>query len=130
MRPCKRKSPEAQIQIACVAYADGLGITVVGSKNDSYTSARVGAIYKAMGVRAGFPDLAVMKVGARGEPGMFVELKAPGRPLRDSQVAWQQKLRDEGYVCEVARSLHAFQALLNKYLQGLGDPFERTVVVY
>jgi hypothetical protein len=129
-RKPKRMSPEAQVQIACVAYAEGLDIKVVGSKNGAYTSARVGAIYQAMGVRSGFPDLAVFKPGARGEPAMFVELKAPGRALRDSQVEWQTALRKEGYVCEVAKSLTAFQTLLDRYLNGTGEQFERTVVAY
>ena len=61
---------------------------------------------------------------------MFVELKAPGRPLRDSQVAWQTALRKEGYVCEVAKSLTAFQTLLDRYLNGHGEQFERTIVAY
>ena len=64
----RRRSPEADMQAQIVAYCDGLGIFLSASKNGAFTSSRVGAIYKRLGVREGFPDLMVLKVGGRGEP--------------------------------------------------------------
>ena len=102
---------------------------LVASKNGAYSSARVGAAYKRMGVRAGFPDLNIPKVGGRDEPGLYVELKAPGRGLRANQREWQQRLRREGYVCEVVHTLEEFKELVANYLSGDGPEFERTVCV-
>ena len=113
----------------CVTYSDVIGLMCVASKNGAYSNSRVGAIYKRMGVRAGFPDLLIPKIGARGEPGLFVELKAPGRQLRPAQVRWQKQLRGEGYVCEVARTLDQFKAIVQTYTTGDGPEFERTVVL-
>lgn len=112
-----------------VAYCDDVGVEVAGSKNGAYTTKRIGAIYKRMGVREGFPDLSVIRVGGRGEPGLYVEIKAPGRSLRPAQVDWQRRLRNQGYVCEMVKSLDAFKQLLKKYINGTGVPFVHHVAI-
>ena len=123
------RSTEYVLAVAVATYADAIGVPLVASKNGAYSSARVGAAYKRMGVRAGFPDLNIPKVGGRDEPGLYVELKAPGRGLRANQREWQQRLRREGYVCEVVHTLEEFKELVANYLSGDGPEFERTVCV-
>ena len=66
------RSTEYVLAVAVATYADAIGVPLVASKNGAYSSARVGAAYKRMGVRAGFPDLNIPKVGGRDEPGLSV----------------------------------------------------------
>ena len=123
-------SIEYVLAVSVATYADAVKIPLVASKNGAYSNARVGAAYKRMGVRAGFPDITIPKVGGRGEPGLYVELKAPGRGLRPNQREWQQRLRHEGYVCEVVHTLEEFKELVTNYLSGDGPEFERTITLW
>ena len=129
MRQPKRANPEALIQTACAAWCASRRIRIQASKNGAYSSARVGAVYKEMGVQSGFPDMQILRIGGRGEPGLFVELKAPGRTLKPKQVQWQKDLREEGYVSEWVTSVDAFKSLVLRYIDGTGPPFEGKVVV-
>ena len=63
--PSQNRSTEYVLAVAVATYADAIGVPLVASKNGAYSSARVGAAYKRMGVRAGFPDLNIPKVGGR-----------------------------------------------------------------
>lgn len=68
------------MQRAFVEHLQYLGVPFNASKGGAAVGARVGAIYKARGVQAGWPDLHIVKFGARGEPGLFVEVKAARGP--------------------------------------------------
>ena len=114
------------MQCAIVEYAEDLGLAFTASKNGIPTTPRLGAIYKRSGVRAGWPDITIAKVGARGEPGLYVELKTVGRQLTATQQVWQARLRSDGYVCERVTSLAQFKELIKNYLTADGPPFDRS----
>jgi hypothetical protein len=94
------------------------------SKTGANVGGRLGAIYKRAGVKRGVPDVTIYEIGGRGEPGLFIELKARGKYLEPHQILWRNKLRARGYVCEMVKSVSAFNAVLNRYLDGSGEPFD------
>ena len=129
MPPAQRRSPEDAMQRAFVEHLRYVGVPFNASKGGAAVGARVGAIYKARGVQAGWPDLNIVKIGGRGEPGLFVEVKAANGNLSPAQRRWQIILRREGYVCETVKSLDSFKEILARYMSGIGPDFERTAAV-
>lgn len=122
-----KTTPEDAIQFAAVDYLDAAHIRYSASKNGANVGVRAGAIYKKRGVKKGWPDLTVVKVGARGEPGLYIEFKAPNGSMAPEQKEWQRALRSEGYACEVVKSFDSFIGIMKRYTDGVGPPFERTV---
>ena len=64
------------------------------------------SIFKAMGVKAGVPDLFLpvpmvlqSQERAQNTHGLYIEMKAQGGRLQPSQKEWLQKLRSMGYCC-------------------------------
>lgn len=80
-----------------------------------------GGIFKAMGVKAGVPDL-FLPVGKTGPDGLryglYIELKAPGGRLRPNQREWLEALRLQGYACAVCYGAEEAEQALEKYLNG------------
>ena len=95
-------------------------VPFVGSPNGAFfgkNGAKQWAIAKAVGASKGFPDLYMLRRGAKGEIGLAVELKQTGRKLRDpAQVAWRTRLVAAGSAYIVAHSLEEFVMELDKYL--------------
>ena len=84
--------------------------------------------FRARGVSPGFPDLYILEPGNRGEPALFIELKAVGvNTMRPEQIEWQQKLRRMGFVAVMCNSCPGFLALLDNYFHGTGLPFVRHI---
>ena len=73
------------------------------------------AKFKAMGVRAGFPDL-ILCVARHGYHGLFVELKTDKGRQTDNQKYYQCVLEEQGYRYVVVRSLEEFINVINDYL--------------
>ena len=91
----RRKQPEAQLQRALVEHLRW------GARGDTWwthiptggwRSPIEAAIFKSLGVRAGSPDLLIIRAG---QP-LFLELKAPGRNLSPAQTECHDALRRAG----------------------------------
>lgn len=110
---------EDTLQKNCVAwfslqwreYAGLLHHSPNGGKRNATETAK----FKAMGVRAGFPDLGLY-VARHGFHGLFIELKTAKGRQTENQVFFQAMLEEQGYRYEVVRSLEEFRKLVNEYL--------------
>lgn len=71
--------------------------------------------FKAMGVRAGFPDL-FLAIPSNGFHGLFVELKSAKGRLSDGQKAYHELLRRQGYRVEVVKDFDTFKKIIEEYL--------------
>lgn len=110
---------EDNLHISCVryfAYAHPeLALLLHHSPNGGKRNAIEAARFKAMGTRAGFPDLALLV--ARGKyHGAFFELKAPKGVLSAHQKAYIEALREQGYYVAIVRSIDDFINETEKYL--------------
>lgn len=85
------------------------------SPNGGKRNAREAARFKAMGTRAGFPDL-FLAVPSNGSHGLFIELKSDKGRLTDNQQAYLTILQRQGYAVAVVRTLEDFMKTINEYL--------------
>lgn len=110
---------EDNLQRSCVQwfslqwreYAGLLHHSPNGGKRNAIEAAK----FKAMGVRAGFPDL-ILCVARHGYHGLFIELKTAKGRQSDNQKYYEYVLEEQGYRYEVVRSLEDFRNLINEYL--------------
>lgn len=93
-------------------YAKLLHHSPNGGKRNAIEAAK----FKAMGVRAGFPDL-ILCVARQGYHGLFVELKTAKGRQSDNQKYYQAVLEEQGYKYVVIRSIEDFIATINEYMQ-------------
>lgn len=84
------------------------------SPNGGRRDAREAARFKAMGTRAGFPDLFLFRAGG-GYHGLAIELKTATGRQSENQRRMQVLLTRAGYRYEVVRSFDAFKALISEY---------------
>lgn len=99
----KRQYPEQKMQIACADYLKWLEkltgkIVFHHSPNGGLRSRSAGALFKAMGTRAGFPDLIVMLKGGKI---LLFELKTKGNYLDKNQKAFHAILNALGFPVKV-----------------------------
>lgn len=113
------KQIEQQHQIAWVLWFSlqypTLAPLLHHSPNGGKRNAREAARFKAMGTRAGFPDL-FLAVPSNVYHGLFVELKTDKGRLTDNQKAYGELLSGQGYRVEVVRSFDEFKTIINEYL--------------
>lgn len=93
-------------------YAKLLHHSPNGGKRNAIEAAK----FKAMGVRAGFPDL-ILCIARQGYHGLFVELKTAKGRQSDNQKYYQAVLEEQGYKYVVIRSIEDFISTINEYLQ-------------
>lgn len=86
------------------------------SPNGGRRNAREGGRFKAMGTKAGFPDLALL-LPRKGFHGLFIEMKSPKGRQSESQGEWQKNLVDNGYRYELCRTFDDFRTIINDYLK-------------
>jgi isocitrate lyase len=86
--------------------------------NGGARTAIEGAIFKALGVRPGAPDLLIVRAGQA----LFIECKAPGRKLSASQVECHEALRRAGAAVETADSIDQALGFLKRH--GAADRFD------
>ena len=86
------------------------------SPNGGKRNAIEAAKFKAMGVRAGFPDLGLY-IARHGYHGLFIELKTSKGRQTDNQKFFQAMLEEQGYRYEVVRSIEDFKQLIEEYLR-------------
>ena len=87
--------------------------------NGGKRSKREAAIFRAMGVRAGIPDL-FLPCARGGYHGLYIEMKALDGKLSAAQCETIDMLRRQGYRCEVCRGADAAIAVLRQYCEEVG----------
>jgi len=99
---------------------DKIGDALLHVPNGGGRSKAEAGVFKALGVRAGVPDL-LLTVPANGCAGLWMELKAPGSGrLNEAQHRWIARLRGLGYSAAVCQGWHAAAGEIVAYL-GEGD---------
>ena len=94
------------------------------SPNGGKRNAIEAAKFKAMGVRAGFPDL-ILCVARGGYHGLFIELKTAKGRQTENQKYFQKALEAQGYKYEVVRSLDEFRQIITNYMNEKQDDYDR-----
>lgn len=111
---------EDNLQMACVRWFafqyPRLTHLLHHSPNGGRRDEREAARFKAMGVRAGFPDL-ILCVPKGSCGALFLELKAPKGRQSEHQREMQRELERQGYKYVIVRSLDEFMANINNYLR-------------
>lgn len=110
---------EDTLQKNCIAwftmqfreYAKLLHHSPNGGKRNAIETAK----FKAMGVRAGFPDL-ILCIARHGYHGLFIELKTAKGRQSENQKYYQCVLEEQGYRYEVVRNLDEFRGVIKDYL--------------
>ena len=133
-RAAKRQSRESQIQCALVrrcrlveqrypplralhAIPNGAYIAPVQDPVTGEWRRPHAEILKAEGLRAGVFDLLLAWPSACGRyHGLYLETKAPGGRLSDSQQDWRELMSEAGYACEVYTDPEAGFSDLMQYL--------------
>lgn len=106
-----QKTCVSWFSLQCPKYAKLLHHSPNGGKRNATEAAK----FKAMGVRAGFPDL-ILCIARQGYHGLFIELKTAKGRQSDNQKYYEYVLEEQGYRYEVVRSLEDFRNLINEYL--------------
>ncbi len=74
--------------------------------------------FKAMGVKAGVPDI-FLPCARGGYHGLYIELKrVRGGCVSSAQKRWIELLREQGYYCVVCRGMEAAETEIIRYLEG------------
>lgn len=84
-----------------------------GGKRGKSEAAR----FKAMGVKAGVPDL-LLPVSRGGFHGLFIELKAPNGVKSANQDKWLKALSVQGYSVHLCYGWENASAVILEYLNG------------
>src|SRR5215831_6445710 len=99
----QRRQWEEEEQIALLRWVDEVAVRsepllglLYHIPNGKYRTKAGAGRLKAMGVRAGYPDLH-LPVGRRGYLGMWLELKTPGRQVDAHQRAMHALLTHQGH---------------------------------
>ena len=110
--------PEQALQIAVAAFMDRIpGLIFFHVPNGGGRSKVEASILKAMGVKAGVPDIAVILPSGRVG---FIELKAGKGVATPAQRQMMAALRERGCPCVEARSLEQVAETLNTWLSPFG----------
>ena len=72
---------------------------------------------KAEGVKPGVPDV-FLPVARSGFHGLYLEMKYGDNTLTKNQKQWFERLREQGFRCEIAYSFEYAQGALLAYLKG------------
>lgn len=114
------KRPEQALHIAAVAFMRAAlppQIVVLHVPNGGKRTMREAALFKAMGVTAGAPDLLVILPNGQAA---WIELKAPGGSLSEAQTIFRDRVLALGCGYETARSLDEVERILTRWLSLYG----------
>lgn len=113
---------EESIQMQCVQWMQwqypDIAMLLHHSPNGGKRNAREGARFKAMGTRAGFPDLALYIANSHYHA-LFIELKTDKGRQTDTQKQWQERLTSQGYQYSVCRNFEQFVNIITDYLNDI-----------
>jgi hypothetical protein len=128
---------EDEIHRACVQWADAQSgampelNALFHPPNGGARDGRTGARMKALGAKAGVPDLClpvvkpILEDGQKRSAGaLWIELKSQSGRLRDTQKTWRDRLLEHGHAWALCRSLPDFQVCITDYVAGDFDPSE------
>ena len=115
----KRKHPEADLQRACVKlaaiYEKQGKLRYFAVPNGEKRDAKTGAILKAMGVRAGVPDIELLAYKRT----LYVELKADEKgTFSKDQKDWRDWLISNGHGYATTHTLNGFQRIMDSFVMG------------
>jgi hypothetical protein len=114
---------EDQLQKAVARLLDSTGLVWCHPPNGGNRSAATGALMKAMGAKAGVPDVliftkaALIQSEAYGRP-LAIELKVGKNKPTPSQLEWRDKLMSCGWRWECCYSLDEVLAVLRECYPG------------
>ena len=117
---------ESQIQITIIEWADSvrykgspLSLYIHHSPNGGTRDGREAERFKAMGTRAGYPDLTI-DIAKGGYHGMRLELKRTNKEKpSEKQITALDRLREEGYYAVVCCGFDDSVNEINRYIKGL-----------
>ena len=122
--PARRRQNEAGEQTALFQWArlaenqyPALRLMFAIPNGGSRRDAIEGAHLKAQGVRAGVPDLC-LPAPSGPYHGLYIEMKAPGGRVQDSQKWWLAHLAEQGYKAVVCWGFDEARAEIERYLGG------------
>ena len=95
------------------AYISRLLVHVPNGQN---TDARIGARFKQLGLRKGFPDLMLLYPTSKA-CGLFIEMKAEKGKLSAEQKEYLWCLEQQGYKAEVAYSFDEAKEIIESYIK-------------
>lgn len=111
---------EDSLQIMCVKWFDmqypEYRLLLHHSPNGSNKSKAAAGIFKAMGERAGFPDLILLLPG-QGYTALAVEMKTATGRQSPAQKEWQAVATENGIRYEIVRDIDTFISLINEYVK-------------
>lgn len=107
---------EADEQKAVVTYCDTRGIPIFHIPNEAKRSIRTAAHLKAMGMRAGVPDLFVPIAKGRYH-GLFIEMKVKPNKLTQAQFDWLLELERRGYCAKCCYGAASAVELIKRYME-------------
>lgn len=111
----RRRHPEHDLQRAVVQLAEAYRLRPVHVPNGRDAGGpHKGAIWKALGVRSGIPDLLFFRATCAGDVGLALELKIGKARPTASQIEWHDRLREQGWRVEVVRSIDAARAIIEE----------------
>lgn len=106
---------ESDEQIAVVEYCRIRHIPVYHVPNEGKRSYQYAAKLKALGLSAGVPDLCI-PVAKGGYHSLYIEMKAKGGRITDSQREWITLLQSQGMCAAVCYGADNAIALISQYM--------------
>lgn len=110
---------EEDLQMSCVRWFElahpDLARLLHHSPNGGRRDAREAGRFKAMGTRAGFPDL-ILLVPSHGHPYLCIEMKYGAGRQTERQREYQRAVEAQGAKYVVVRSAMEFAEIINNYL--------------
>ena len=112
---------EDQEQIIFVTWLEKNNILHFAIPNGGKRSLLEAFKFKRCGVKSGVPDVCI-PVSSNPYHGLYIELKRVKRSVTsETQLEWQEKLRKNGYCCEIAKGAEEAKAIVRNYLKLYND---------
>ena len=107
---------ESHEQMIAATWLTKNGILFYHIPNGGYRRKEEGAKFKAMGVKAGVPDICI-PIPRKSHHGLYIELKrVSGGVLSDAQKFWMAQLIMQGYDCYEAKGAEDLINYVKNYL--------------
>lgn len=90
--------------------------------NERKTTVQHAVKLKAMGVSSGIPDFQLFLTSDSDNkfcPGLFIEMKSPGKKLNPNQKIWFEALKRKGYKTEISYTSDEAIEIVKGYLNDL-----------
>lgn len=121
----ERNNIEEGLHKACIEWANlherahPMLEWMIHVPNGGKRSKSEGGKLKAMGVKAGVPDLMLPFPSPKGTyTGLAIELKSPKGEPTDSQTRWLRNCKAAGYLVAICRTFEEFETVALRFLKG------------